>query len=257
MIVRNRKMRILQRVFILLAVYVFYFFISMPPVVGQSVNPTDKYSAGKEIVADLDKIVSTNGVQENYKVKIGGINQWIYVRGQNRENPIILFVHGGPASPMSPLSWMYQRPMEEYFTVVNWDQRASGKTFLEADADSISDTIKINRYVDDAVELASYVAKRYRKNKIILVGHSWGTVVGLKAALKRPDLFYAYVGIGQVINTVDNERLSYEYAPSQARKSGNDSALKSWNPFILTREMTRQPENALSSPESGRNITAD
>lgn len=210
----------------LLIINLIFLIILTSIVNGQTEPSKDPYAAGKEIIADLQKIVSPNGVQENYEVKIGGIKQWVYVRGQNRENPIILFVHGGPASPMSPLSWMFQRPIEEYFTVVNWDQRASGKTFLEADPESIGDSIKIDQYVDDAIELASYLAKRYQKNKVILVGHSWGTVIGMKAALKRPDLFYAYVGIGQVINSVDNERISFEYAMSQTQKLGNVAGLK-------------------------------
>lgn len=228
---------------VLLAVCFLYLFILMPSVAGQSVNSTDKYSAGKEIIADLDKIVNPNGVQESYKVKIGGINQWIYVRGQNRDNPIILFVHGGPASPISPLTWTFQRPVEEYFTVVNWDQRAAGKTFLEADINLISETIKIDQYVNDAVDLALYLTKRYQKNKVVLVGHSWGTILGLKAALKRPDLFYVYVGIGQVINSVDNERLSYEYAVAQAEKSRNELALKelkSISPYPGNEPLTRE-----------------
>ena len=168
-----RNLRIINLIFLIILTSI---------VNGQTEAWKDPYAAGKEIIADLQKIVSPNGVQENYEVKIGGIKQWVYVRGQNRENPIILFVHGGPASPMSPFSWMFQRPVEEYFTVVNWDQRASGKTFLEADPESISDSIKIDQYVDDAIELASYLAKRYQKNKVILVGYSWGTVIGIKAA---------------------------------------------------------------------------
>ncbi len=193
---------------------------------GQETECKDKYSKAREIVADLGRITNPNGVQENYKVKIGGIDQWVYVRGQDRRNPIILFVHGGPASPMAPAMWMFQRPIEEYFTVVNWDQRASGKTFLETDPETISGSIKVKNYVADAIELAEYINKRYHSKKVILVGHSWGTVVGFKAALTRPDLFFAYVGIGQVINTKDNERLSFEYALSQAKKFKNETAIK-------------------------------
>ena len=239
---RNSKFRLPANHLILFAVFLFCIFVLMPPIFGQSDNPKD-YEEGKQIIADLEKIVSPNGVQENYKVEVGGINQWIYVRGQDRNNPIILFVHGGPASPMSPLSWTWQRPLEEYFTVINWDQRASGKTFLETDTNSISDTIKIEQYVDDAVELAAYLEKKYGKRKIILVGHSWGTIIGLKAALKRPDLFYAYVGIGQVINYVDNERISYEYGLSEAEKFKNDAAvkeIKSIYPYPGNEPITRE-----------------
>ena len=224
--------------FVLICLTVFVSFSA-----AQDVEKEDKYSAGKEIIAGLGKIVAPNGIQENYKAKIGGIEQWVYVRGQNLDNPIILFIHGGPASPMSPLMWTFQRPLEEYFTVVNYDQRQAGKTFLQSDAEKIGEDLKIERYVDDAIELAADIEKRYKKNKVILVGHSWGTIIGLKAALKRPELFYAYVGIGQVINSIDNERLSYEYAVGQAEKFKNAEAikeLKSIYPYPGNEPLTRE-----------------
>jgi pimeloyl-ACP methyl ester carboxylesterase len=206
-------------------------------------NSKEDLTQGKKTIADLGRIVSPNGIQENYQVKIGGINQWLYVRGQDRDNPVLLFVHGGPASPMSPLMWMFQRPVEEYFTVVNWDQRGSGKTFLSIAPDSISNTIKIDTYVNDAIEVASYIKQRYHAKKIILVGHSWGTIIGMKAALKRPGLFYAYIGIGQVICTRDNERVSFDYAVSQAEKFKNEPALaelRSIAPYPGDQPITRQ-----------------
>ena len=178
----------------LLLTALFYLTVLSLSVAGQDNSSTDKGPAGKEIIADLGRIVSPNGVQENYKVPLGDINQWIYVRGQNRANPIILFVHGGQASPMSPISWTWQRPLEEYFTIVNYDQRAAGRSFLEADPETVGKTLKIDRYVDDAIELAEHLKRKYKKRKVILVGHSWGTIISVNAAIKRPDLFYAYVG---------------------------------------------------------------
>jgi pimeloyl-ACP methyl ester carboxylesterase len=189
------------------------------PLAGHGKEPDPR-----DIIADLGKIVGPRGIQESYKVEIGGVNQWLYVRGQDSANPVILFVHGGPASPISPVMWTYQRPLEEYFTVVNYDQRGAGKTYLEADPASVEPSLHIDRYVKDTTEIAAYVAKRYHKRKVILVGHSWGTIVGMKAALARPDLFYAYVGIGQVINAHDNERISFDFAVEQARQHGNTQA---------------------------------
>jgi pimeloyl-ACP methyl ester carboxylesterase len=87
-------------------------------------------------------------------------------------------------------------------------------------------TLHIDRYVDDAIEVADVVRKRYGKQKVILVGHSWGTIVAMRAALRRPDLFHAYVGIGQVIDTRENERISYDYGVQQAKAHHNDAALK-------------------------------
>jgi pimeloyl-ACP methyl ester carboxylesterase len=183
------------------------------------------YEKARAIVADLNRIVAPDGVQESYTARIGGIDQWINVRGQDRGNPIILFVHGGPASPLMPTLWQFQRPLEEFFTVVNWDQRGAGKTLGEADPESISDTIHIPRYVDDAIEVAEHVRARYGQRKLVLMGHSWGTIVGMGAALKRPDLFHAYVGIGQVINVRENERISFDYALAQSRAHGNTAAV--------------------------------
>jgi pimeloyl-ACP methyl ester carboxylesterase len=182
--------------------------------------------SGREIVADVGRIVAPNGVQENFKLRIGGIDQWIYARGQDRGNPVLLFVHGGPASPSAPTMWMYQRPLEEYFTVVNYDQRGAGKTYLDNDVDAVGPTLRISRFVDDAVEIAQAVARRYGKRKVILVGHSWGTVVGMRAVLARPSLFHAYVGIGQVISMLDNEKVSFDFAMAQARKNDNAKAVK-------------------------------
>jgi pimeloyl-ACP methyl ester carboxylesterase len=184
------------------------------------------YQKARDTIADLARVVTPDGIQESYKTKIGGIDQWINVRGQDKANPIILFVHGGPASPLIPTLWQFQRPLEEYFTVVNYDQRGAGKTYVEDHSDTVAASLHIPRYIDDAIQIAEHVRKRYGKSKVILMAHSWGTVLGLGAALKRPDLFYAYVGIGQVINTRDNERISFEYGLQQAKARGNTAAVK-------------------------------
>ncbi|NYE60934.1 pimeloyl-ACP methyl ester carboxylesterase [Duganella sp. 1224] len=182
--------------------------------------------AGRDIIADVSRIVAPRGVQENFTLRIGGIDQWLYTRGQDRGNPLLLFVHGGPASPSAPTMWLYQRPLEEYFTVVNYDQRGAGRTYLDNDAATVGPTLRIDRFVEDAVEIARAVARRYGKRKVILVGHSWGTVVGMRAVLAHPELFHAYVGIGQVISMRDNEKLSFDFALAQARKENNRQAIE-------------------------------
>lgn len=186
----------------------------------------DPYAKSRAIIADLSRISAPGGVQESYKTRIGGIDQWLTVRGQDRANPMILFVHGGPASPVTPTMWQFQRPIEEYFTVVQWDQRGSGKTYGEANPKAVADTIRIDRYVDDAIEVAEHLRKRYGKRKLVLMGHSWGTIISMRAAIKRPDLFYAYVGVGQVLNVRENERISFEYAMREAKRENNQQALK-------------------------------
>ena len=193
---------------------------------AQETPEAKNYARARAAVEDLQRIPAPGGIQESYKTKIGGIDQWLNVRGQDRGNPIILFVHGGPAAPVTPTMWQFQRPIEEYFTVVNWDQRGAGKSYGETDPEQVGPTIRIARYVDDTIEVAEHIRKRYGKRKLVLMGHSWGTIVGMGAALKRPDLFHAYVGIGQVIITRENERISYDYALAQAKQHGNEEALK-------------------------------
>jgi len=190
-------------------------------------NPDARaYAGARAAVESLQRIVAPGGVQDAYKTRIGGIDQWISVRGQERANPMILFVHGGPASPITPTAWQFQRPIEEYFTVANYDQRGAGKTYGETDPALVGDTIRIARYVDDLIEVADHLRRRYGKQKLVLMAHSWGTVISMAAVLKRPDLFHAYVGIGQVISVRENERLGFDYALGQARLRGDADALR-------------------------------
>jgi len=195
---------------------------------AQGGEPEDAsaYRKSRAAVADLTRITAPTGVQESYKTAIGGIGQWLYVRGQDRANPIILFVHGGPASPAIPTAWQFQRPIEEYFTVVHWDQRGAGLTYRDNPPAQVAPTLTVARYVDDTIEVAEHLRTRYGKQKIILMAHSWGTVPALGAALKRPDLFHAYVGAGQVISTRENERISFDYALAEATKRKDQEALK-------------------------------
>ena len=204
------------------------------------VIPIDSYSPGRALVADLDRIVSPNGVQESFIATLGGARQYVSVRGSNLENPILLYVHGGPASVELPLSWSFQRPWEDFFTVVQWDQRAAGKSFPLNDLQAISPTLTPDRYRDDAIELIELLRNRYGKRKIFLLGHSWGSVVGLAVAAKRPDLLYAYIGMGQLIDARENETGSYAMVLDQARRDGNAPAVKELEaiaPYPGPREM--------------------
>jgi proline iminopeptidase len=188
--------------------------------------PADSYSPGRALVADLNRIVTPNGVQESFIATLGGARQYVSVRGADRANPIILFVHGGPASVELPLSWSFQRPWEDSFTVVQWDQRAAGKSFLLNDPAAMAPTLTPDRYRDDAIELIELLRHRYGKRKVFVLGHSWGSVVGLAVAIKRPDLLYAYVGMGQLIDFRRNEAISYATVLGQARQDDNAVAIK-------------------------------
>src|SRR3546814_3382594 len=103
----------------------------------------------RDIIREARRITSPNGIEELRAVEIGGIKQWISVRGRDRRNPILLFIHGGPASTEMPVNWLYQGAWEDYFTVVQWDQRGAGKTAASTDAAAVTPTIPIDRMTAD------------------------------------------------------------------------------------------------------------
>ncbi|MGC1547331.1 MAG: alpha/beta hydrolase [Rhodanobacter sp.] len=203
------------------------------------------------IVRSARHIATPDGIDLQQKVRIGGIDQWISIRGHHRDAPILLFVHGGPGFTSLPASWYYQSSWEEYFTVVHWDQRGAGKTYAMNDVDHVRPTMTIDRMVDDAEEVASYLRKTYHRQKIVLVSHSWGTVIGVKLAQRHPDWFYAYVGMGQVVDMPRSEAMGYAATLQAAQADGNTQAiaeLKALAPF----PDPASPERTLANLEKER-----
>ena len=141
-------------------------------------------------------IHTPNGIQEDRFIRLGGIEQWISIRGEDRSNPVILFVHGGPGDATSLHGWALLRPWFKRFTVVQWDQRGAGKTYGRNGP--TTPDVTIARIVDDGLELADSVTRALHKNKVVVVGHSFGSILGMQMVKARPELFYAYVGTGQV-----------------------------------------------------------
>jgi pimeloyl-ACP methyl ester carboxylesterase len=138
--------------------------------------PIDDLARARAVVEDMMRIPGPDGIQETYKTPIGGVEQWISIRGQDRANPAVVFVHGGPATPTIPSLWQFQRPLEDYFTMVNYDQRGAGKTYRENHSDAVGETIRIQTYVDDLIGIAEHVRAKLGKDKVILMAHSWGMV---------------------------------------------------------------------------------
>jgi pimeloyl-ACP methyl ester carboxylesterase len=171
-------------------------------------------------------ITTPNGIDEANYVKIGGIEQWITIRGEDRNNPVLLFLHGGPGDAINPWGFAAFRSWLKYFTVVQWDQRGSGRT-LGRNGEAAASTISSERMVQDGIELSELLSKRLHKEKILLVGHSWGSVLGVFMVKARPELFYAFVGTGQV--AADPERtqaVAYAALSERASREGNSRALQ-------------------------------
>lgn len=139
-------------------------------------------------------MAAAQGVAEEGFVAINGLEQWISVRGESADAPVLLFLHGGPGEAMSPFVSLFA-PWEREFTVALWDQRGAGKTFGR-DATGQGE-VTLDQLADDDVELAEYLRLRFGKEKIVLVGQSWGSILGWSAIRSRPELFHAYVGTGR------------------------------------------------------------
>jgi pimeloyl-ACP methyl ester carboxylesterase len=135
-------------------------------------------------------------------------------------------LHGGPAAPDLPDRYLFEAPWTDYFTVVQWDQRGAGKTYALNDPQKVAPTMSKERMVEDAEELVAYLRTAYGKKKIFALGHSWGTVVGLELARRRPDWLYAYIGAGQIIDMRESERIGYDFVLNAARRAGDARAVK-------------------------------
>jgi pimeloyl-ACP methyl ester carboxylesterase len=174
-------------------------------------TPSIKKGDGKKSIAELSK------------VNLGNSEQWVLIRSENIDNPILLLVHGGPGTSQLTLMRRNTKSLEKHFTVVNWDQRGAGKSY-KAIADK--SRMNIEQFVSDIHELTEYLTKRFDKKKIILAGHSWGSVIGILAAAKRPELFSAYIGIGQMSNAAESEKISYDWTLRQAALVNDEKAVK-------------------------------
>jgi pimeloyl-ACP methyl ester carboxylesterase len=179
-----------------------------------------------DIIAATRRIVTPNGVEELLPLQVNGTTQWLSIRGRDRRNPILLFLHGGPGSPTMPVAYTFQSPWEDYFTAVQWDQRGAGKTYAANDPTAIASTMTIEQMTSDAEVVVRYLQKQFGKQKIFLLGHSWGSVLGVSLAQRHPDWFYAYLGVGQMVNMQRNEEEGYKFALEQARAHHNSEAVQ-------------------------------
>ena len=155
-------------------------------------------------------------IQEERFVTLGGIEQWITIRGANRANPVLLIVHGGPGDAQSDLRSAYA-VYEKDFTIVQWDQRGAGHTY----AKNPNSPPEPERVVSDGIEIARYLCEYLAKKKIVLLGHSWGSYLGIGMVQRDPELFAAYVGTGQVGSWRANIQAQFDFLLAKAR-AAND-----------------------------------
>lgn len=155
--------------------------------------------------------------------EIGGIEQWLEIGTESLDNPVLLFLHGGPGGSSRPAAAAW-KPWQKHFTVVHWDQRGAGLT-LTRNGEEGCGCLSIDRMVSDGMEVANFLQSRLSKAKVLLVGHSWGSVLGVHMLKKKPELFSAYVGTGQMVNKRQNEEVNYQRDLAKAKALGNVEAI--------------------------------
>ncbi len=173
-------------------------------------------------------------------VQLGGSQQWLLVRGADRSKPVLLFIHGGPGSPYMGFSHEFQSALERSFVVVQWDQRGAGKSY----AGTAPESMRVRQFQSDTHELVLHLKQRFQRDRIYLLGHSWGAYLGLQEAWKHPENLHAFVGTGQMIDLIEQERLSHRWALQQAREHQNAGA---------ARELEALGEPPYADPVKGMN----
>lgn len=177
-------------------------------------------------IADLQRIHTPEGIDTLEAVAVNGSTQWISIRGLNRANPILLVVHGGPATAMLGMTWAYQKPWEDFFTVVNWDQRGAGKNFTPVDTARLASTMTEAQHIRDAEVIVQHVLRRLGQEKLVLMGYSWGTKFTPAVVSRHPGWFHAWVGVGVVGEFGNSEAALYERMVELAQRAGDTAALR-------------------------------
>ena len=155
-------------------------------------------------------------IDRKERITLGGMTQAIHIWGSKQENPVILFLHGGPGIPNRHGMAKAHMDLLDDFTIVAWDQRGTGGSYFGCDPA----TLTLEQLISDCAELIDYLCKTLNKKKIFLLGGSWGTELGTLVCQKHPEKVAGYIGYGHVVNGIENENVSYAFALEQAKKAG-------------------------------------
>ena len=160
------------------------------------------------------------GINESMYVDVNGTKQWINIYGEDINNPVLLYLHGGPGSATSDIDYAFTRKWADVYTVVTWDQRNCGKSYS---AEQNGTVLTKDLLMEDGKELTEYLLQHMGKEKITLLGHSWGSFYGANLVLRYPEYYDCFIGTGQLVDMVENETVFKELATEWA--AGDAEAL--------------------------------
>jgi pimeloyl-ACP methyl ester carboxylesterase len=169
---------------------------------------------GKIVPGSISVIITEN---------INGLKQRMIIRGRDTTKPVLLYLHGGPGDPEFPFVQKFNPEIEDMFVVCYWDQRGAGLSFSK---NIPSETMTLSQFVDDAGKVSEYLIQKFKRKKIYLLGHSWGTMLGAFTANKFPEYYYAFIAVGQVGDQKRAEKISYDFVLSRSREEKDKKAIK-------------------------------
>lgn len=202
------------------AMVVLVFVVVLASGLGVLLLVRKKY---QRYMTAMYSIRDDRGIEVLEPVMIGGLKQWLHIRGRNKDNPILLFIHGGPG--FTHIGWFdeIQKPWENHFTVVQWDQRQVGKSY--APLRTVGKTVNHQQMIADTEEVVAYLRKRFQQNKIFIMGTSYGTYLGMHIAKRQPDWLYAYISIGQVVTMMEHAKDEHKRLLNHAQDTGDKEAI--------------------------------
>ena len=243
----------------LLAIQVLLLSWLVAPTVAASTAPAKAVSADNQLLfggSRATQCAAAAPLRQQGYVRIGGIEQWVSLKSSDCTLPVILFLHGGPANPISPFADAIYAGWEQQFTLVQWDQRASGKTWLR-NQPAAGERLTLAQMTQDGLALVQYLQQILGNRPLILMGSSWGSALGIKMVQQQPEWFAAYVGSSQLVSGPQNSLASYQAVLKLATAAQDQVALAQLSklgpppyakPNGILRRLSRQYEAKMATP---------
>lgn len=189
------------------------------------------WSPGKiDPYLDEEGHVPEGSVSEILRLEIGGMEQGMILKGKSGQNPVLLFLHGGPGNPEYVMAKESSVGLEDAFTVCWWEQRGGGMSYSPSIP---AESMTLEQMVSDTVEVTNYLRGRFGVDKIYLAGHSWGSFLGVHTVSQYPELYAAFIGIGQVTDQLESEKLGYDHMLGTAKAQGDKKSLDKLAKYTL------------------------
>jgi pimeloyl-ACP methyl ester carboxylesterase len=188
-----------------------------------SIVAVSQWQAYTPPISDSNGEPLPNSIASLEKVRLGGVDQWLIIRGEDVNKPVLLFLSGGPGGSEASRVLRFNQELEKHFVVVTWEQRGCGKSYPSINPLS---SMTVDQYKSDVIELSEMLRKRFDEEKVYLVGHSWGTIIAVPAVQERPDLFHAYIGTAQMVDVLETDLIIYHMVLEHSRQTGDIQFVK-------------------------------